>query len=337
MVWINNSKIFAIFAVIFLHVSAGVVVGNDLGSGYWWIGNLYDSLVRWCVSVFVMTSGALLLDQNKKEDLSTFYGKRISRILWPILFWSAFFLFWTFLKGLIKGNPLSAMELLKILLSGKPYYHMWFLYMILGLYLFTPFFRKVIAHSTDRELIFLVIFMFMLAAIRSLYSKIYPEGGPDLFIFWFLSFIPYFVMGYLIRQTVSQPSKLVLFVIFGLSFLGTAFGCYLVGIRSGLNAGLYFYDNLSVTVIPMSVSIMFLLKTCEAPIFSESLTQKIASLTLGIYLIHPIILDVINYKTPGTMAFNPVVSIPVIAIFIFGLSLLGVWIIDQLPYIKRTI
>jgi surface polysaccharide O-acyltransferase-like enzyme len=284
-----------------------------------------------------MTSGALLLDQNKKEDLSTFYGKRMSRIAWPILFWSAFFLFWTFLKQLIKGNPLSAMELAEMLLSGKPYYHMWYLYMILGLYLFTPFFRKNIAHATDQELVFLVSFMFILAAVKSVYSKLYPEGGPDLFIFWFLSFIPYFIVGYMIRQTAARPSKLILFLIFVLSFLATAFGCYFVSLGSGLNAGLYFYDNLSITVIPMSISIMFLLKTWDAPLISENTNQKIASLTLGIYLIHPIILDVINYKTPGTMAFNPAISIPVIAIFIFVISLVGAWVIYQLPYLRRTI
>ena len=339
MIWLDNSRIFGTFAVVFLHVSADVVLGNDVGSEYWWFGNVYDSAVRWCVPVFVMISGALLLDQNKKEDLLTFYRKRLSRILWPILFWSIFFLLWAFLKGLIKEAPPSAISLAKILLSGKPYFHMWFLYMIFGLYLFTPFLRKIIAYSTDRELIFLVFLMFIIAATNSVYSKLYPDSGPGLFINWFLAYVPYFIMGHIVRQTVSIPSTLVLFVIFGFSFLATAFGCYFVSIRSDLNAGLYFYNYLSVTVIPMSVSIMFFLKTWETPIFSESITRKISSLTLGVYLIHPIILNVINYKALGlgAMAFHPVVSVPVIAFFVFATSLIGAWIIHQLPYIKRTI
>jgi len=32
MVWLDNSRILAIFAVVLLHVSAGVVLGNDMGA-----------------------------------------------------------------------------------------------------------------------------------------------------------------------------------------------------------------------------------------------------------------------------------------------------------------
>jgi len=91
MIWLDNSRIVAIYAVVFLHVSAAVVLGNEVGTEYWWIGNIYDSAMRWCVPTFVMISGALLLDPDKQEDLKTFYAKRLSRILIPILFWSAFF------------------------------------------------------------------------------------------------------------------------------------------------------------------------------------------------------------------------------------------------------
>lgn len=335
VIWLDNSRIFTIFTVVFLHVSAGVVQGYDVGSEYWWFGHLYDSIVRWCVPVFVMMSGALLLDHNKKEDLSSFYRKRLSRILWPILFWSAFFLFWAFLKGFIKGNPPSVVELVKILLSGI-HYHLWFLYMILGLYLFTPFFRKIVSHSTNRELIILVCVMFIIAAINAVYRILNP-GGPNLFINWFLYYTPYFIMGHIVRQTVSKPSKIVLFVIFGFSFLATAFGCYFINIRSDLNTGFYFYDYFSVTVIPMSISMMFLLKTWESPIFSERVSRKLAALTLGIYLIHPIILEIMNYKTLGAFAYNPLVSVPVTTVFVFIISLIGAWVIYQIPYIKRTI
>ena len=81
MIWLDNSRIIAIFSVVFLHTAASVVLGNSIGTEYWWIANLYDSFVRWCVPVLVMISGALLLDPVKKEDLSTFYRKRFSKIL----------------------------------------------------------------------------------------------------------------------------------------------------------------------------------------------------------------------------------------------------------------
>ena len=90
MVWLDNSRLIATFAAVFLHVAAGVVVYSNPGSQYWWAGNIYNSFVRWCVPVFVMVSGALLLNPNKMESMETFYKKRLSRILIPLLFWATY-------------------------------------------------------------------------------------------------------------------------------------------------------------------------------------------------------------------------------------------------------
>ncbi|MFZ4557738.1 MAG: acyltransferase family protein, partial [Pseudanabaena sp.] len=68
MIWVDKARIFAVIAVIVLHVSAIVVVGiKDFNDPQWWFGNIYDSMVRWCVPVFVMISGALLLSETKNE------------------------------------------------------------------------------------------------------------------------------------------------------------------------------------------------------------------------------------------------------------------------------
>ena len=265
MVWLDNSRICAIFALVFLHTAAGVVIGSEIGSEYWWIGNFYDSLVRWCVPVFVMISGALLLDPYKNEDLKTFYTKRVSRIIVPIIFWSAFFLLWATLKGMMEGASPSLIELAKKILSGKPHYHMWFLYMIITLYLFTPFFRKIVVNSTRREISILVIFTFLLATLNAISEKLL-SGGSKLFVNWFFSYIPYFFLGYLIRTDNRNFSKIILWGVYLLSSFLTSLGCYILAINNNLDMGLYFYGYLSITVIPMSVSVMYLLKSWSSPI-----------------------------------------------------------------------
>ena len=230
MIWLDNSRIIAIFAVVLLHTASDVVTGIAVGSDYWWIGNVYDSFVRWCVPVFVMMSGALLLDPNKNEALKTFYAKRLARIAVPILFWSVFFLLWTMLKGIAKGDAPSLTFLLKRLISGKPYYHMWFLYMIITLYLFTPFFRKISSTSTRGELAILVAFTFLIAAVNAIFS-----GSSRLFIDWFLPFIPYFFFGHLIRTDERNFSKTILSSVFLLSACLTALGCHLLAANKGLD------------------------------------------------------------------------------------------------------
>jgi surface polysaccharide O-acyltransferase-like enzyme len=330
MIWLDNSRIIAIFSVVFLHTAASVVLGNSIGTEYWWIANLYDSFVRWCVPVLVMISGALLLDPVKKEDLSTFYRKRFSKIFAPILFWTVAFLLWSMLKVEAKGDPLLLMDLLKGIILGKPYYHLWFLYMLITLYLFTPFFRKIIANSSRVEITIFVIFTFFIAALNALVSS-----ESKLFVDWFLSYIPFFFLGHLIRTDERNITKKILWSVFLLSSLLTAAGYYIAAINIG--DGSYFYGNLSITVIPMSVSIMYLLKSWTSPIGSMKFTRSLSLLTLGVYLIHPIFIETIQYFKLGPLNFYPAVSIPIISIIVFSSSLIAAWVIYQVPYLKRVI
>ena len=55
-------RVGACLAVILLHLSATIVMDRDfLGGIHWHISNAIDAATRWCVPVFVMLSGALLL------------------------------------------------------------------------------------------------------------------------------------------------------------------------------------------------------------------------------------------------------------------------------------
>lgn len=336
MTWLDNSRILAMFAVVLLHAAGPVVVGSDIGTDYWWIGNLYDSMVRWCVPVFIMISGALLLDTNKKEDLNTFYTKRISKIFIPIIFWTVFYLMWASLKGAIKGQPLSLSDLTASLLSGTPHYHMWFLYMIATLYLFVPFLRKIVASSTRKELIVFSGISLMLSAINDVADIFRPEKT-TIFINLFLSYVPYFVIGHLIRTSDRSHPKKILWAVFLISSTLTAVGLFVVSKKISLEAGMYFYSFLSATVIPMSISAILILKSYSRPIITTNITKKISTLTLGVYLIHPVFLETISRTGYGASDFHPAISIPLIACIVFGLSLFSAWVISRTPLLSKVI
>lgn len=336
MVWLDNARIIAILAVVMLHVAADFVFDYPVGDVAWWVGNVYDSAVRWCVPLFVMISGALLLDPSKNEPLKTFYSKRVSRLLVPLLFWTLVYLAWRVAKGVVTGNPESVSSLLGSVLDGTPYYHLWFLYMIVGLYLFTPFMRMVVAQASTSSLWVLVAAGMVMAAVNSLYSKI-SGVGDGLFINWFLLYVPYFFLGYLLRHSETYPSrKSVIFTLLT-SIPLTAVGFYLLAIIAGKSVGLYFYDYLSVTVIPMSVAVFWLFKAYKQPIGSMSMTKSLAALTLGVYLIHPMFLELFNFLGIGATAFPAIVSIPVFTLLIYVLSLAAAWVMSKLPFIKRCI
>lgn len=62
-------------------------------------GAAYGSVLRPCVPLFVMITGALLLPV--KGDTGAFYKKRISRVFWPFLIWSVIYNLFPWITGLL--------------------------------------------------------------------------------------------------------------------------------------------------------------------------------------------------------------------------------------------
>jgi surface polysaccharide O-acyltransferase-like enzyme len=168
------------------------------------------------------------------------------------------------------------------------------------------------------------------------YGK-FISGGSKLFINWFLLYVPFFFLGYLIRQDNHNPKKSILWSIFIASIIVTFYGCYILAENSNLEHGLYFYGYLSVSVVPMSISLMYILKASGKPIINTSFTKKLSILTLGIYLVHPVILETINYIQYGAGSFHPIASVPVVTFIVFGMSAGIVYVIYKIPFIRRII
>ena len=90
---IDFLKVISAFAVIWLHVSAPVVMRNpDINSSIWWIGNFADAFSRWCVPIFVMVSGFLSLPTASKFTPFQFYQKQAYRLLPPLILWTIVFI-----------------------------------------------------------------------------------------------------------------------------------------------------------------------------------------------------------------------------------------------------
>jgi len=121
---IDFARVVACLMVIVVHVAA---TNFYTFSDKWWATNFWDSLTRGCVPLFLMISGALLL--NKDESLGVFIRKRFSKIIPPLLFWSLAYLA---LNNYRHVEPLTIMQIF----LGPAMYHLWYLYAILGLYLF---------------------------------------------------------------------------------------------------------------------------------------------------------------------------------------------------------
>ena len=127
----------AMLAVIIVHL-AGSQLGNvPVGSAEFHVLNAYDGLTHWCVPVFIMLSGMFLLDPKHSLSSSKLFFGHILRMLVALVVWGTAYALVTQVSaaGLSWESVKAA---LWQVLQGKTHFHLWFLYMIVGLYLITP-------------------------------------------------------------------------------------------------------------------------------------------------------------------------------------------------------
>ena len=336
MNFLDNARVVAILAVITLHVSGEFLPYNDIIDSDWWFRHFFESATRWCVPVFVMISGALLLDPNKQESTNVFYKKRLNRIGVPLVFWSVFFLSWTALRQWSSWGYVDVSLLLDNLLSGEPYYHLWYLYMLVFLYLFTPLLRMIVKRCKRQQLVLITLILFVLVALNTFIDAFFVSHT-DVFVFWFLSFVPYFMAGYLIRTDDNQYRLSLLFAVFLGSITITVLACFIGLYFFEMDVGQYIYRYLSVTMIPMSLSILYLFKSIDGVLISKAMNKKIASLVFAIYLVHPFYIDILFALSEqyGVSVSLELILVSILAVLMA--SLLTAFVFSRVPLLKRTI
>ncbi|CAB5516375.1 O-acetyltransferase WecH [Achromobacter anxifer] len=326
---LDAARWLAAVAVVLLH-SAAMIVSNPAiyGGGAWLAANLYDSAARWCVPVFVMVSGALLLDPDKPQDARQFYSRRVARICAPLLFWTFFYLTWrTALDWWDDGRVDFSFWPRKVV-QGEPYYHLWYLYMIVGLYLFAPLVRILYARSTPRARGLWVVGILGVAILDALYRR--ALGAPaGFFLTWFLPYLGYFVAGRLIfdgQMRIPRPGLML-----AASVAATALGVYAMSSNRTLDT--YFYDYFSLTVPFMSLAaFQWIISSPRLPRLAS-----LAPLTFGIYLIHPLFLDVAHRAGAFTGARKDAWMMPLLAALIFALSAASSWLLRRHPATRRFV
>ncbi|WP_162926660.1 acyltransferase [Pedobacter chitinilyticus] len=310
--YISNLRNIATFAVILLHVAAPFVLQfNKISFASWQLANLLDSMLRFGVPVFVMISGAVLLDRH--EPLSTFLSKRLKRVVLPFLFWSLVYFIFVYAGSFQKFSTLQLLQTLMNKLLKGTYYHLWYVYMILGIYLFVPIIRKWAQNSTKQELQY---FLF-LWAITLLINTNVAKYLPSIEVLYFSKYLGYFVLGHYLDKhvTTSRPRNnlYIMFFAFGvaLTFLSAS---YLSVKENHLN--ITYYNYLSPNVCLLSIGIFLLGKSLLHG--SNALSINLDKHSYGIYLVHVLVLHYI-YRSTAHLSINKNSPLSLF-IYIIGIS-----------------
>lgn len=330
--WVDGTRSLAALAVVLLHTAAPAVTDRTLlgGSG-WWVANVLDSAMRWCVPVFVMLSGALLLaPAQQAESWSAFYQRRFSRLLIPLGFWSAFYLTYYFYRGLKEGRAVSVEGVVHLLLAGTPYFHLWYLFMLPGLYLLAPLLRQLLARLNRSQLVWSCAAILGLACANRLFALTHANE-PIFAGVLFLPYLGYFLAGYLLfsaPRAINWP-----WPVWIISSALTALGCGWLAGQGQLEAGLYFYDNFSVTTIPMGMATFALCMRLPSCRFFRML----APLSLGIYLLHPLWQDIFWQLGWRPTSRHPVLMISLLMLGTSVCSALCTALLLKIPGLRKTV
>lgn len=343
LLWADLMKIIAICGVILLHVSASYLVPFD-ASRHWWIGNFYDAFSRWCVPLFVMVSGALLLPNAGQRPLRRFFLVRVRRVLIPFLVWSAIYYGY---RMYVKGDDLTPAGFFPMVVTEPVYYHLWFIYMLIVLYLFAPAAGIFLQRSPEKYVWYLIGLWFFWTSLLPILDTPMEAPlyfSPELSDYSALRLSGYFLLGYLLREWSARSGRGVAGLV--LAFLmaggGTMLGTYFMSEASG-GFHPFFYNYFSITVVVMTVSLFLTIKSLFNEVDAVTLFRKIGTSVFGVYLTHALVLEVLR---DGLLGFTidhsrllgieiPLVAgIPLFSTVIFFTSLLPVLMIRTIPVLK---
>lgn len=221
--YIDIVKTIAIFAVVLLftfQVSDDVL---DLKDNPHIISMIMSNLATWAVPALVMCSGAVLLKKDHEVSVNKLFGKYIMRPLIAIFVFSFIFAVLDVVINKDKFSPEVIYSGFLDALTGNGWEHMWALYMLISLYFMLPFYKKIVNHSTNKEIIYLLALLAFFVSIIPMFETFF--GSKTGFYINCATIYPFcFFLGYAIDSNIIKIDKFLAAVLAlaGLIIMGIA-------------------------------------------------------------------------------------------------------------------
>ncbi len=326
----------ACIGVIQIHVSASNWFLLTVNSFNWQTLNVFDAMARWCVPIFVMISGTLFLNPQKEIPIKAIFTKYIFRIIMVILFFGVFiYLFETLSAGKNIWHNIG------YLFDCSNFYHLWYLYMIIGLYLLVPVLKIITQHATKKQfeycLTILFAFSFVIPLLNDLLSAQVKIILDNLRLPTISGFVFYFLLGrYLDIYNFRHRKALYFFGIIAVLF--TILGSSYLSLQKGRpDASLYNY--ISIQCFVASTALFILTKNnyhrIEKQIAKTKIINIISKYSLGIYGVHVIFISLLYKFEIINTTYNPIFMVPIMTIGVLALSLLLSLLLSKIPVIGR--
>lgn len=345
LLYLDQLRLLGTLAVILAHVAGQRLSAVEVGSYPWAVFRMTDFAVLWSVPVFVMISGALFLDNAKPLSLGKLYGSSLKKLVTAFLFWSFIYA----LEKLLMGEGLR--EAGEMLLQGR--YHMWYLFLIGGLYILTPLLRKI-TESRQLTEYFLGAFFLLRIFLPGMISFLrYVNLPHTAFLLDTLStqlvtmefgftgiYTFYYVLGFYLAKYEISPR-------WRKASWAAAIGAYAVAVGflfrnarlTGSGSKPFDYTLLALA---MTVGLFLFAKyVLGTKTLKEKTVQRIRILskyTFGVYLVHALVLSQLRDTFRlNTLTFDPIVSILLIEFLAAVLSFCLSAALNRIPILRKYV
>lgn len=351
--WADLLRLFAIFMVIASHCTDPFTVSGEADFKFW--GVIYGSFLRSSVPLFAMLTGLLLLPV--KEPMGIFYKKRILRVAVPLVIWSVVYNIFPWLSGVL-GMDASILDTMFVPFGAPqttalahcarniamiPFdftiytIPMWYIYMLIGLYLFMPIFSAWIEKATKKQKqVYLALWgvtLFFPHVYEFLTVKLFGTCDWNEFgmLYYFAGFNGYLMLGHYLKNGLSISkikTQLLGLVLFAAGYAITYFGFREMAVGQYNSSWELFYTFCSPNVALMTVGMFLFVQKIE--IKSAKIQKYLASLTkcgLGMYMLHYFFVG-LAVSTAGAIGIPIPLQILCAAIFVLALC----WAITATVY-----
>lgn len=338
-------RLVACILVVGVHVSAFNLEQVPVESLNFKVMNGLDCLSILGVPLFVMISGALFLAPSYEVTVKKFYTRKIPRIVFLYFFWLLFYNVVNFLENGIVWNFTNVKKQIVLeSLLGKGMYHMWYLPMLAVLYLLTPFLKSFAADRKKCMLFCALGFAYSILLPTALkfefpYRTIVESLYNQFDCSFFGGYVTYYVLGHALHEYVPKLSaqKKAALGLGGVIAMGIEIAvCNAWSVKTGIMSTIL-NTPFSVTAFIGAAAIFLLLRDGVSGRKQEELSGRLAGLTLGIYLIHPLFLRIYGWLG-GTTLFAPAaIAVPLIIVLITLVSGAAVYVLSKIPVVKKIV
>ena len=338
-------RIFSALVVVMVHAISPLVTDRPYGSFEFTFGNILDSVGRASVANFLMLSGALLL--NEKKDIPPKKLIRSALHIFVItLIWSfGYALFTKVMIPLYNGNDVVFKSFFKAFIKG--HFHMWYLYMLVGLYLLTPILRLFVKRENMHYIVYFLVLAFSAIFLPTFIDAFIHHftGKSDLimsyidkFEFNYINeFLCYYLLGWLLTNVhIPKKHRIVLYVLGILGYITTAVGSHFFMSENMRKSVFYNHDMINIAFFGIGIFV-FCLYRFKKSSFERTgkFIKTLSDLTFGVYLIHGFFLIIMRSLTMGIEAQLPRTLI--ICVSMTVLSFVASYIISKIPVIRKLI